>query len=119
VSHNVRRKLTFWTLLLAATLGLSEFLAAWRLWRAAPTADHAAAVVLFGVLLVAAVGWLGFILYEVDRAAGRIRHEIGLYECIIARRRPVAASSRDGTHGAQMRPRPAAPAADAHVGAGR
>lgn len=73
--------------MIAATLALSEFLAAWRAWRAAPSPDHAAAVVLFGAVLVAAVGWLGFLLYEVDRAAGRIRHEIRLYEWIIARRR--------------------------------
>jgi hypothetical protein len=83
-----RRKLTFWALMIAATLALSEFLAAWRSWRAAPSVDHAAAVALLGAVLVASVGWLGFLLYEVDRAAGRIRHQIRLYEWIIARRRP-------------------------------
>jgi hypothetical protein len=88
-----RRKLTFWSLMIAATVALSEFLAAWRAWRALPSLDHAAAVVLFGAVLVAAVGWLGFLLYEVDRAAGRIRHEIRLYEWIIARRRAQAAWS--------------------------
>jgi hypothetical protein len=82
-----RRKLTFWALMLIATFALSEFLAAWRVWRAAPSPDHAAAVAVFGLALVGAVGWLGFLLYEVDRAAGRIRHEVRLYEWIIARRR--------------------------------
>jgi hypothetical protein len=86
----MRRKLTFWTLMIAATLALSEFLAAWRSWRAVPSADHTAAVIGLGAALVAAIGWLGFLLYEVDRAAGRIRHAIGLYEWIIARRGPEA-----------------------------
>ena len=89
-----RRKLTFWTLLAAAVLALSQFLAAWRLWRAVPSLDHAAAVAAFGVILVGAMGWLGFLLYEVDRAAGRIRHPVGVYEWIIARRRPDAAPGR-------------------------
>jgi uncharacterized SAM-binding protein YcdF (DUF218 family) len=89
-----RRKLTFWALMIAATLALSEFLAAWRTWRAAPSADHAAAVVLLGAALVAAVVWLGFLLYEVDRAAGRIRRQVALYEWLIARRREVAALHR-------------------------
>ena len=89
-----RRKITFWTLMIAATLALSEFLAAWRAWRAVPSLEHAAAAVLFGAVLLAAVGWLGFLLYEVDRAAGRIRHEIGLYEWIIARRRRDAGLRR-------------------------
>jgi hypothetical protein len=34
------------------------------------------------------MGWLGFLLYEVDRAAGRIRHQVGVYEWVIAMRRP-------------------------------
>ncbi|HLW47638.1 MAG TPA: hypothetical protein VKW09_07715 [bacterium] len=83
-----RRKLTFWALMVTATLALSEFLAAWRVWRGAPSPDHGAAVVIFGLVLVTAVAWLGFLLYEVDRAAGRIRHEVALYEWVIARRRP-------------------------------
>jgi len=45
----VRRKLLFYALLAAATLGLSEFLSAWRAWRAAPTIDAAAAVVAIAV----------------------------------------------------------------------
>jgi hypothetical protein len=85
-----RRKLTFWALLVAAVLALSRFLAAWREWRAAATLDHAAAVLVLGAALLAAMGWLGFILYEVDRAAGRIRHQVGVYEWVIAMRRPFA-----------------------------
>jgi hypothetical protein len=84
-----RRKLTFWALMIIATFALSEFLAAWRAWRAAPSPDHAAAATVLGLALVGAVAWLGFLLYEVDRAAGRIRHEVRLYEWIIARRRSV------------------------------
>jgi hypothetical protein len=86
IASRTRRKATFWGLMIAATLALSEFLAAWRAWRAAPSPEHAAAVVLFGAVLLTAMGWLGFVLYEVDRAAGRIRREIRLYEWIIARR---------------------------------
>jgi hypothetical protein len=82
-----KRKLTFWGLLIVAVLALSQFLAAWREWRAVPTLEHAAAVTVLGVGLLAAMGWLGFLLYEVDRAAGRIRHQVGVYEWVIAMRR--------------------------------
>lgn len=80
------RKIFFYVLLGAATLGLSEFLASWRAWRAAPGPGHAAHVVAFGLGLLAAGMWLGFLLYEVDRAAGRVRRPIGFYEWVIARR---------------------------------
>lgn len=82
-----RRKLTFWALLVVATLALSQFLAAWRDWRAAPTVEHAAAAAVLGLGLLAVMGWLGFLLYEVDRAAGRIRHQVGVYEWVIAMRK--------------------------------
>ncbi|HEV2281055.1 MAG TPA: hypothetical protein VGX75_01535 [bacterium] len=82
-----KRKLTFWSLLVVAVLALSQFLAAWREWRAAPTLGHAAAVTVLGVGLLAVMGWLGFLLYEVDRAAGRVRHQVGVYEWVIAMRR--------------------------------
>jgi len=82
--------------MITATLALSEFLAAWRAWSAAPSPDHAAGVAVLGLVLVGAVGWLGFLLYEVDRAAGRIRHEVRLYEWIIARRRQETALERSG-----------------------
>lgn len=82
-----RRKLTFWGLLILAMLALSQFLAAWREWRAAPTIEHAAVATVLGVGLLAVMGWLGFLLYEVDRTAGRVRHQVGVYEWIIAMRR--------------------------------
>ncbi len=82
-----RRKLTFWALLIAATLALSQFLAAWRDWRAAPTLEHAAAAAVLGLGLLAVMGWLGFLLYEVDRTAGRIRRHVGVYEWVIAMRK--------------------------------
>jgi len=94
----VFRKALFYGLLAVATLGLSEFLAAWRLWRAAPGAAHAAQVLVLGVGLIAVGLWLGFLLYEVDRAAGRVRRPIRLYEWIIARNlaRGVAAPQGRG-----------------------
>jgi len=82
-----KRKLTFWGLLIVAVLALSQFLAAWREWRAAPTLEHAVAVTVLGGGLLAAMAWLGFLLYEVDRAAGRIRHQVGVYEWVIAMRK--------------------------------
>ena len=88
------RKLTFWGLRIVAVLALSRFLAAWREWRGAPTLEHAAAVMVLGVGLMAVVGWLGFLLYEVDRAAGRIRHQVGIYEWVIAMRRPTGGTGR-------------------------
>lgn len=79
------RKALFYGLLAVATVGLSEFLAAWRMWRAAPGAAHAAQVAVLGAGLIGVGLWLGFLLYEVDRAAGRVRRPIRLYEWIIAR----------------------------------
>lgn len=94
----VFRKGLFYVLLGAATLGLSEFLAAWRTWRAAPGLEHAAQVAVLGLGLLAGGLWLGFLLYEVDRAAGRVRRPIAVYEGIIARRaagrRPTPAQGR-------------------------
>jgi hypothetical protein len=84
----VFRKALFYVLLAAATVGLSEFLAAWRAWRAAPGMAHAAQVAVLGVGLVGVGLWLGFLLYEVDRAAGRVRRPIRLYEWVLARRDP-------------------------------
>ena len=80
------RKALFYALLGEATLGLSEFLAAWRAWRAVGGLGHVAQVALLGFGLLGVGLWLGFLLYEVDRAAGRVRRPIGLYEWIIARR---------------------------------
>lgn len=81
----VFRKALFYGLLAVATVGLSEFLAAWRIWRVAPGVGHAAHVVVLGAGLIAVGLWLGFLLYEVDRAAGHVRRPIRLYEWIIAR----------------------------------
>lgn len=99
----MRRKYLFYVLLAAATVGLSEFLAAWRTWRAAPTLDAASTVVGLAAGLVAVMLWLGFLLYEVDRAAGRIRRPVALYEWALARRadRPAGwtGGSGDGEGG--------------------
>ena len=93
------RKALFYALLGAATLGLSEFLAAWRAWRAAGGLGHVAQVVLLGLGLLGTGLWLGFLLYEVDRAAGRVRRPIGLYEWIIARRVSAYASDNSVSTG--------------------
>ena len=82
----MRRKARFYALLVLATVGLSRLLAAWRAWRAAPTMDGGLVVVAFGLGLLGAILWLGFVLYEVDRAAGRVRHRVGVYEWVLARR---------------------------------
>ncbi len=80
------RKACFYVLLGIATVGLSQLLGAWRAWRAAPTPAGSAWVVLFGVVVLGAMLALGFLLYEVDRAAGRVHHRVGLYEWVIAHR---------------------------------
>ncbi|HLW59706.1 MAG TPA: hypothetical protein VKV57_07240 [bacterium] len=82
----MRRKARFYALLVLATVGLSRLLAAWRAWRAAPTLEGGLVVAAFGLVVVGAILWLGFVLYEVDRAAGRVRHRVGVYEWILARR---------------------------------
>jgi hypothetical protein len=107
----VFRKALFYGLLAVATVGLSEFLAAWRVWRAAPGAAHAAQVVLLGAGLIGVGLWLGFLLYEVDRAAGRVRRPIRPYEWIIARN--GARQPKD------PRPRPDRPGLAAPEGRGR
>ncbi|HET8998088.1 MAG TPA: hypothetical protein VFP86_00415 [bacterium] len=89
----VFRKGLFYVLLGTAIAGLSEFLAAWRMWRTAPGMQHAVQVAVLGCGLLIVGLWLGFLLYEVDRAAGRVRRPIRLYEWILARR---VAGSRPG-----------------------
>jgi len=78
------RKALFYILLGVATVGLSRLFGAWRAWRAAPDLGGGAAVVALGLVVLASMLWLGFLLYEVDRAAGRVRHRVGLYEWVIA-----------------------------------
>jgi hypothetical protein len=101
------RKALFYGLLAVATVGLSEFLAAWRTWRAAPGAAQAVPVVVLGAGLLGVGLWLGFLLYEVDRAAGRVRRPIRLYEWIIARNHarhpgsPRPRQDRSGSRDAQ------------------
>lgn len=82
----MRRKALFYVLLGLATVGLSRFLQAWRLWRVGPSFQGTAELMLIGCGVLAAVLWMGFLLYEVDRAAGRVRHRVGLYEWVLARR---------------------------------
>jgi len=82
----VRRKYVFYVLLGVATLAMSEFFDLWRAWRAAPTLDAAAAVVGMTAGLLGLMLCLGFVLYEADRAAGRIRRPVALYEWVLARR---------------------------------
>ncbi len=77
------RKAFFYVLLGVATVGLSHFLGAWRAWRAAPTPLGGVDVVLSGLVTSGAMLALGFVLYKVDRAAGRVRRRVGLYEWVI------------------------------------
>ncbi len=79
------RKALFYVLLGVATVGLSHLFNAWRAWRVVPTVAGGAAVVVFGLAVLGAMLWLGFLLYEVDRAAGRVRHRVGIYEWVIGR----------------------------------
>jgi hypothetical protein len=80
----MRRKALFYILLGLATFGLSEFLGAWRAWRTAPTMGGGSAVAVLGLAVLGAMFALGFLLYEVDRAAGRVRHRIWIYERVLA-----------------------------------
>jgi hypothetical protein len=88
------RKTLFYVLLAAATFGLSEFLAAWRAWRAVPGAAEAFHAGVLAAGLLALGLWLGFLLYEVDRAAGRVRRPVALYEWVLARRGAAASRGR-------------------------
>jgi hypothetical protein len=82
----MRRKALFYVLLGCATFGLSRVLQAWRQWRQVPSVEGGAQVALFALAVLGAMLWLGFLLYEVDRAAGRVRHRVGLYEWVLDRR---------------------------------
>ncbi len=80
----MRRKALFYVLLGVATFGLSEFLGAWRAWRAVPTLAGGGTVAALGLAVLGAMLALGFLLYEVDRAADRVRHRIWIYEQVLA-----------------------------------
>lgn len=62
--------------------GWAALRAAW----VAPSAAAAAAVAGYAAVLLAALTYLGFWVYAADRAAGRVRRPIGLYERILTRR---------------------------------
>lgn len=92
----MRRKGLFYVLLGLATFGLSQFFGAWRAWRAAPSLGGGAAVAAFGLAVCGAMLALGFLLYEVDRAAGRVRHRIWIYEWVLAGRWAAAEHGKRG-----------------------
>ena len=96
----MRRKALFYALLGLATFGLSEFLGAWRAWRAMPTLGGGGTVAVLGLVVFGAMLALGFILYEVDRAAGRVRHRIWLYERVLAWRSAQPSAVRHEKRGA-------------------
>lgn len=55
------------------------------LW-AAPSAAAAGAVAAYAAVLLAALTYLGYWVYAADRAAGKVRRPIRLYERILTRR---------------------------------
>lgn len=95
----MRRKALFYVLLAAATVSLSHLLGAWRAWRAVPTPGTGAEAAASALAVAGAMLWLGFLLYEVDRAAGRVRHRVGIYEWVLARQ-PRAVRPEWGWRGA-------------------
>lgn len=69
--------------LLAFAVAVWSLSAGWTAWRAAWALPTTAAMVwtaLYAALFLAAFLYLGFWLYAADRAAGRVRRRIGLYE---------------------------------------
>lgn len=101
----MRRKALFYVLLGLATVGLSRLLQAWREWRLAPSVAGGAEVALIGAGLLGTMLWLGFLLYEVDRASGRVRHRVGVYEWVLARRAEARRPDLLETEGARRPPR--------------
>lgn len=80
-----RGQLRFWAMFVVAVLALSRLFAATRALRAGVSVGWvahgiAATGVLGGALLA-----LGFSLYEADRAAGRVRRPVRMYERWLAR----------------------------------
>ena len=69
----------------------------------APTGPHLAALLGYLAVFVAAFVYLGFGVYAADRAAGKVRRPIGLYERLLARRpgrTPGEDAADTGTAGA-------------------
>lgn len=65
--------------------GWAALRAAW----AAPTPGGVAATVLYAAVLAGAFLYLGFWVYAADRAAGKVRRRIALYERLLSRREPT------------------------------
>jgi len=70
----------------AAIWAIGDGWAALREAWAAPTGRHVAAVLGYLAVFVAAFIYLGFGVYAADRAAGKVRRRIGLYERLLATR---------------------------------
>jgi hypothetical protein len=70
----------------AAIWAIGEGWAALREAWDAPTGSHVAAVLGYLAVFIAAFVYLGFGVYAADRAAGKVRRPIGLYERLLARR---------------------------------
>lgn len=71
-----------------AMWAISEGWAALRALWASPTAAGGAAVAAYAAVFLAAFVYLAFWVYAADRAAGKVRRPIGLYERILNRRGP-------------------------------
>jgi hypothetical protein len=69
----------------AAMWAVGDGWAALRAAWAAPSGPHLAAVVGYLAVFAAAFIYLGFGVYAADRAAGKVRRPIGLYERLLAR----------------------------------
>jgi hypothetical protein len=82
----------------AAMWAVGDGWAALRAAWAAPTGPHLAAVLGYLAVFTAAFAYLGFGVYAADRAAGKVRRTIGLFERLLART-PGREPARPGADG--------------------
>ncbi len=80
------RLLTIAAAFVAALVSLQAGWAALRAAWAVPTAGALGRVLVYAAVFAAAFLYLGFWVYAADRAAGRVRRRIGLYERFLAGR---------------------------------
>jgi len=86
------KRALWWTLFLAAVLGLSWFFASWRALGASPWAP----VGLAGsaVLVLVCVTGVAFLDYARFRATGKLQRRLALFEWLLARLAPRPAEKR-------------------------
>jgi hypothetical protein len=77
---NLHKGWKYWSVFGVSVLLLSQSFAAFRKWSALPSVAHLMVLVVIIGLLAACFLYLSFVMYAVEKKAGRVAHSIKFFE---------------------------------------